>query len=460
MLTRLEVDGFKNLLGFVAEFGPFTCIAGANAVGKSNLFDAIEFLSLLAEHPLDEAAARVRTSGGGRGLGRDLFWTDGERRAESISIAAEMIVDNLVIDDLGQPEYPAGTTLRYEVKLGYENGASAHRMVLLEERLGVLAAPSASDLIHFPHSESFAKVNGIGRSDNPTSIIDTKQSLVPGGNRSFDPKAARRTVLSSYATIEQPTILAAREELRAWRRLALDPVALGEPDPFGSPSIMDPNGRHLPTMLDRITRPALSEGDTEDEQWRESVYARITARLGSLASIRKIWIEEDEAGGRRWIRAELNNGEVVHARALSDGTLRFFALIVAWLDGSHRLLCIEEPENGLHPFQMDELVALLRDLTTDASGEFEPEEHGSPPLRQVIVNTHSPLLVQTVHAISPADILLANTEKVLRAEQSWASAVRLDPLQGTWRCHDGIRGIGKLWLAPYLGRKPMGENEP
>lgn len=28
MLTRLEVDGFENLLGFHAQFGPFTCIAG------------------------------------------------------------------------------------------------------------------------------------------------------------------------------------------------------------------------------------------------------------------------------------------------------------------------------------------------------------------------------------------------------------------------------------------------
>ena len=40
MLTRIEIDGFKNLLGFSAEFGPFTFIAGPNAVGKSNLFDA------------------------------------------------------------------------------------------------------------------------------------------------------------------------------------------------------------------------------------------------------------------------------------------------------------------------------------------------------------------------------------------------------------------------------------
>ena len=45
MLTRLEVKGFKNLLDMQVDFGPFTCIAGANGIGKSNIFDAIEFLS-------------------------------------------------------------------------------------------------------------------------------------------------------------------------------------------------------------------------------------------------------------------------------------------------------------------------------------------------------------------------------------------------------------------------------
>jgi AAA15 family ATPase/GTPase len=41
MLTRLKVNGFKNLIGVDLHFGPFIGIAGANAVGKSNLFDAM-----------------------------------------------------------------------------------------------------------------------------------------------------------------------------------------------------------------------------------------------------------------------------------------------------------------------------------------------------------------------------------------------------------------------------------
>lgn len=41
MLAGLKVSGFKNLSDVDVRLGAFTCIAGANGVGKSNLFDAI-----------------------------------------------------------------------------------------------------------------------------------------------------------------------------------------------------------------------------------------------------------------------------------------------------------------------------------------------------------------------------------------------------------------------------------
>ena len=73
MLTRLIVDGFKNLVGADVRFGPFTCVAGVNGVGKSNLFDAIRFLSLTANYYLLEAALRVRDEAGQNNDVRGLF---------------------------------------------------------------------------------------------------------------------------------------------------------------------------------------------------------------------------------------------------------------------------------------------------------------------------------------------------------------------------------------------------
>src|SRR5262245_7561955 len=104
MLTRLEVQGFKNLLDVSVEFGPFTCIAGPNGIGKSNVFDAVEFLSHLANDSLVEASQRVRGPSGLRGGDpRDLFWDGYRNNRRQINLAAEMIVPGEVEDDLGAP---------------------------------------------------------------------------------------------------------------------------------------------------------------------------------------------------------------------------------------------------------------------------------------------------------------------------------------------------------------------
>jgi predicted ATPase len=119
MLTRLKVSGFKNLVDVDVRFGPFTCVAGANAVGKSNLFDAIEFLSALANHTLIDAALSVRGEGGRTANVRSLFHRAGDEYAEEISFEAEMIVPLEGKHDLGQQAKATITFLRYTVVLAY-----------------------------------------------------------------------------------------------------------------------------------------------------------------------------------------------------------------------------------------------------------------------------------------------------------------------------------------------------
>jgi AAA15 family ATPase/GTPase len=56
-------------------------------------------------------------------------------------------------------------------------------------------------------------------------------------------------------------------------------------------------------------------------------------------------------------------------------------------DPSHKgLICFEEPENGVHPARMKLTAELLMDLVSHFDEDVDE-------LRQVIVNTHSPILV-------------------------------------------------------------------
>jgi len=60
MITYIKIHGFKSFHNFEMEFTPLTVVAGVNASGKSNLFDALQLLARLAEVDLKTAFSEKR----------------------------------------------------------------------------------------------------------------------------------------------------------------------------------------------------------------------------------------------------------------------------------------------------------------------------------------------------------------------------------------------------------------
>ena len=78
---------------------------------------------------------------------------------------------------------------------------------------------------------------------------------------------------------------------------------------------------------------------------------------------------------------EWNPEQPVDARGMSDGTLRFTAIVVALLTAKpHSLLLIEEVDNGLHPSRAKELVDMLKQLSRQRQVD-------------VLCTTHNPVLL-------------------------------------------------------------------
>lgn len=457
MLTRLKVSGFKNLVDTDVRFGPFTCIAGLNGAGKSNLFDAIQFLSALADDTLVNAAMSVRDAEGKTGDIRSLFHRVGEHYDSEMSFEAEMIVPFEGVDDLGQPARASITFLRYSLVLAYRPDSTLQSRGALEikrEELHQINLGDAHRYLLFPHRSNWRRSVVRGRRTSPfisteenasDLIILRHQDGVSGMPVRRLASTLPRTVLSASSAAESPTALLARREMQSWRLLQLEPSALRKPDSFKSPAHLGTDGSHLAATLYHLANPPALPQDQRStrKEILGQVYGQVANRLADLTDVRRVWVEKDEQRELFTLYVAGKDGTPHPAKSLSDGTLRFLALAVLELDPEARgLICLEEPENGIHPSRVAFMIELLENIAADPNELSGPDN----PLRQVMVNSHSPVVVGQ---ISDDCLLVAELKETIRDGQRFQRA-SFAALPGTWRSEAGIDSVPKGRLLDYL----------
>lgn len=459
MLTRLKVSGFKNLVDVDIRLGPFTCIAGANGVGKSNLFDAIRFLSALADRPLIDAALSVRDEEGKRGDVRSLFHRIGEDNDTKMSFEADIIIPKEGFDDFGQQAKAGITFLRYSLVLGLrvEDNLGMATLEILKEELIHLNIGDAPKHLLFPHRvrswrqsvlrgrRTSPLISTEGTDTDPNRIVKRHQDGRSGAPFQLLAANLPRTVLSVTNGKDSPTALLARREMQSWHLLQLEPSALRKPDELNAPTKLGEDGSHLPGTVYHLVH----EKNQQSGKANTAIYGQIANRLAQLIEdVYDVSIDRDERRGLFTLQVTDRYGTTYPARSLSDGTLRFLALTVLELDPqSEGLLCLEEPENGIHPERTPAMLQLLQDIATDTNNSVGIDN----PLRQVIINTHSPAVVGQV----PDDSLLVAETKEAVKNGTGFKKVTFSCLPNTWRTKGGETNIvarGKLlaYLNPIL----------
>ena len=244
-----------------------------------------------------------------------------------------------------------------------------------------------------------------------------------------------RTLLSSVTrAIDSPTLALARKTIQAWRLLQLEPSAMRAPDSYSDPNFMASNGAHLPATLARLggwrgPLPGDRSGELEEqnEHEAESTYARIANRLSELIDdVHSVRVMADDQRNQLTLLLRDRYETEYEARSLSDGTLRFLALTILEEDPTaYGVLCLEEPENGIHPQRIPAMLSLLHDLATDPEITVGDDN----PLRQMIVNSHSPAVIAQV---AEDDLLVVTLETTMHRGHSWSKpAFRW--LADTWR---------------------------
>lgn len=436
MLTRLKVKGFKNLVDTEVRFGPFTCVAGLNGAGKSNLFDVIAFLSDLASHTIVEAASRVRMHEGGSTASlSSLFAKKNVNSWHDIELEVDFLVPKKVLDDFEREAIPSVTFLNYKLSLRYVRGnGKAERIELREEDLTYVLKSESKKRVGFTVDKAFLEsvLGGTKRSDfiktdhvaDGRSVVLLKGDKVTGPPSRIPANTSPRTVLSTVNTDDRPTALAARREMQSWSQLQLEPSKLRAPDSFSAEEKIGPDGEHLPATLLRL-------GNYEK-------VSNLLARL--LPDVDSIRVDVDEARRSKTVYLKQRDGVEHAARSLSDGTLRFLALAVLSCDPQGRgVICMEEPENGIHPARIPAIVELLKDMAVDVTTAVGEEN----PMRQIIINTHSPTVIKSLDI---GDLVVATPVRVGRSTVTTFAAI-----SGTWRAREAHQGM----MAPPVTRATL-----
>ena len=85
----------------------------------------------------------------------------------------------------------------------------------------------------------------------------------------------------------------------------------------------------------------------------------------------------------------MTNGRTIRAQQASDGAILFLGLLaLIHSPEPPKLLLIEEPEKGVYPKRLEEVIGLIRRLQEAPSGRAAP---------QIIMTTHSPYLLSSFH---------------------------------------------------------------
>jgi predicted ATPase len=198
--------------------------------------------------------------------------------------------------------------------------------------------------------------------------------------------------------------------------LQLDAIALREPTRLSAEFTQ--TGKGLPTLVEKI------RGDVEKFSLFQNEFCErfpYYKRIGSKFIPQK---DTDLVG----IEFVTKYDNTIPAVGVSDGvilSLAFLAIKYTCEAPCHRVFLIEEPENGVHPANLREIVDTLRHIS---------EKKGV----QVILTTHSPYLL---------DLLKAEDVRVFSKDVEGAvHAVKLSDFPDV----EGMRkhfGAGEIWTA-------------
>ncbi len=315
-IKYLRIENYKSIDKLeLHDLPPFAVFAGANGSGKSNFFDAIEFVSQIAQSDV-EAALRKH-----QGFANMHCVKRYKSKARTFEFDIQVFLQEHHIYHLAQ------FYTKYQLK-----AKNLDTTPILEEAYYTFPPPfqpihKRLDSKASLHYSNITNTYGVEDKEFPTNI--------------------------SFLRYLQTSLT---ETIRGSRLYRIDPIgAKRESAADADNSELDRSGHNLATVLQRLE---------QDINIRETIMEFLSLYVPSIekASAYKQKLTSHLALSFK----EANIKKEFPAHLISDGTIYLLNLLVAVLDVKKRIgiTMIEEPERGLHPEAISQIVAFMRERAT------------------------------------------------------------------------------------------------
>lgn len=347
MLRRLKVCNFKSFKEMEIELPRLAVLFGPNAVGKSNLIDAIQALSQISTNRTLADALRTPI----RGYPSEMFRFPPGGLVDLLSVpTAQFSLEA----DLAIQNRTSTIETNYRYRIAVEIDNQSGKLTNHGEYLSALTKARE------PKQKPAIQVD----QDN---FIIRRQT---GGRPRSEERGINYAVLSdqrlsapAYEHIER-----VRKELADWRTYYLDPR-------LRMRIHRSPMDVHSIGTYGQNISPFLYKIKAENPKYFKGIVRTLQTIIPTLESVE---VDLNKQQGHLDLSVR-QYGTDYSSRVISEGTLRLLGLcsiIVNPWNGS--LLAFEEPENGVHPRRIELIAKLIVSLSLEGN-------------QQVIVTTHSPI---------------------------------------------------------------------
>jgi predicted ATPase len=371
-LRRIRLRNYKSIAQCDVEFAPLTVLVGRNGAGKSNVLDALRFVSDSLQSSLDHAikerggidAVRRKSTGHPRNFAINLSFWLAERRQEGyygFEIAARS---------------RGGFAVKWE-------------KLVLGNVGGKIAPPSRAET---DAQVPLLPANELGHTNDGYEIEDgqIKRTSV----HTMPPVAADRLYLVNAAGL--PAFRPAYDALTAMGFYNLVPEVIKGVQSPDAGELLRRDGSNLASVIARLARedtPAHERIESYLEQIVPGIVGFERVPLGPLETL--LFHQKVHGAEHPW---------KFYATNISDGTLRALGVLVAVhqiAQGQHpaTFVGIEEPETALHPAATGALMDALRAASRRT---------------QIALTCHSPDLLDHIDIEHDALLVVQNEEGTTR----------------------------------------------